>query len=145
MLMNITSTAQQHSSVLWINRIALFIVFFWFGLLKIIGLSPAEGIVTQLHHQTLEHIISVQYFMPLLGVIECVIGLIWLVPQYTPIAFCLFCCQMTTTFLPLLLMPNETWQSTFALSLSGQYIIKNVVLIASAYTIYRACHWENKI
>jgi hypothetical protein len=41
-------------------------------------------------------------------------------------------------FLPLLLMPNETWQSLFALSLPGQYIIKNVVLIASAYTIYHA-------
>lgn len=135
----ITTTSSKHDlTVIWMNRLALFTVFFWFGFLKIIGLSPAEKIVSQLHHLTIEKIISINAFLPFLGVFECVIGIFWLFPRYTKFAFYLFCCQMCTTFLPLLLMPNETWQSSFALSLSGQYIIKNVVLIASAYTVYRA-------
>lgn len=133
-----TTSSKRDLTVLWMNRLALFIVFFWFGFLKIVGLSPAEQIVSQLHHLTIEKLISINAFLPFLGFFECAIGICWLFPRYTKIAFYLFCCQMATTFLPLLLMPNETWQSSFALSLSGQYIIKNVVLIASAYTVYRA-------
>ncbi|MEA5141785.1 hypothetical protein [Arcicella rigui] len=134
---SIATSQKRDFSVIWLNRLALFIVFFWFGFLKIVGLSPAEQIVSQLHHLTIEKFISVNAFIPFLGIFECVIGIIWLFPRYTKAAFYLFCCQMATTFLPLLLMPNETWQSSFALSLSGQYIIKNVVLIASAYTVYK--------
>lgn len=123
---------------IWANRLALSVVFFWFGFLKIIGLSPAEAIVTELHHKTIEGFISIEVFLPLLGIVECAIGVLWLFPRATKVAFALFCLQMITTFFPLLLMPNETWNSTLALSLSGQYIIKNVVLIASAYTVFRA-------
>lgn len=124
-------------SFIWLNRIALFVVFFWFGLLKIIGLSPAKDIVTHLHHQTIEPFISASHFIPLLGLIECLIGVLWLVPKLTKLTFVIFCLQMFTTFLPLILLPSETWQTDFALTLAGQYIIKNVVLIASAYTVYQ--------
>ncbi|MFY7908232.1 MAG: hypothetical protein ACOVO2_01705 [Emticicia sp.] len=124
-------------SFVWLNRIALFVVFFWFGLLKIIGLSPAKDIVTHLHHQTIEPFISASHFIPLLGLIECLIGVLWLVPKFTKLTFVIFCLQMFTTFLPLILLPSETWQTDFALTLAGQYIIKNVVLIASAYTVYQ--------
>ncbi|MFN3851821.1 MAG: hypothetical protein ACK4NY_20455 [Spirosomataceae bacterium] len=124
-------------SYIWLNRLALFIVFFWFGFLKIVGVSPAKDIVTHLHHQTIEPFISAAYFIPLLGVVECLIGVLWLIPRLTKVAFILFSLQMITTFLPLILLPSETWQSGLALTLAGQYIIKNVVLIASAYTVYR--------
>ncbi len=136
MLNSITTTHTNQTSVLWYNRIALFVVFFWFGLLKILGMSPAEPIVSELHRLTIAPLVSIHVFLPALGLLECAIGLVWLFPRYTRLAFVLFCGQMFTTFLPLLLMPHETWQSAFALSLSGQYIVKNVVLIASALTIY---------
>lgn len=136
--MNLSNTNIPNTTVQWFNRISLFVVFFWFGALKVLGVSPAEQIVSQLHALTLAKYISINTFLPFLGYLECFIGIIWLVPRLTKLAFFLFCCQMATTFLPLLLMPNETWQSLFALSLPGQYIIKNVVLIASAYTIYQA-------
>lgn len=32
----------------WAGRVALFIVFFWFGTLKVMGLSPADEIVIHL-------------------------------------------------------------------------------------------------
>lgn len=131
-----TEVVTLSPNIVWGNRIALFVVLFWFGFLKVIGMSPAEAIVTQLHHKTIEFFISIENFLPLLGITECTIGILWLFPKATKPAFFLFFLQMFTTFFPLILMPNETWKSTLALSLSGQYIIKNVVLIASAYTVF---------
>lgn len=133
---NISIFRNEHI-VVWFNRISLFVVFFWFGFLKIVGLSPAKDIVTHLHHETISSFVSASTFIPVLGVIECLIGVLWLIPKFTRVAFFLFIFQMITTFLPLFLLPSETWQTGLALTLAGQYIIKNVVLIASALTIYR--------
>jgi len=41
-----------------------------------------------------------------------------------------------TTFLPVMFLVEDTWQSFFALTLTGQYIIKNVVLLSAAWFIY---------
>lgn len=131
------SLFNNENTVVWFNRISLFVVFFWFGFLKVVGLSPAKDIVTHLHHETISSFVSASTFIPFLGVIECLIGVLWLIPKFTKIAFLFFIIQMITTFLPLFLLPTETWQTGFALTLAGQYIIKNVVLIASALTIYR--------
>jgi len=126
------------SNIIWWNRVALFVVFFWFGFLKIIHISPAEGLVTNLHQATIASLMPIEHFLVFLGVVECVIGVLWLIPSLTKIAFGVFILQMFTTFLPLLFLPKDTWQNTLVLTLTGQYIIKNVVLIASALTILRA-------
>ncbi len=130
------------NKIVWINRISLFVVFFWFGFLKIVGLSPAESLVTHLHEVTIYSAISINDFLIILGIIECTIGLLWLIPKYTNIAFVIFILHMISTFLPLLFLRTETWQNTFVLTLTGQYIIKNLVLIASASTIW-ACMKKN--
>lgn len=136
---NITAnTISISKNIIWWNRIALFIVFFWFGFLKIIRISPAEGLVSRLHETTISSYISVETFMILLGIIECAIGILWLIPKLTKVVFIIFAIQMFTTFLPLLFLPKDTWQNTMVLTLTGQYIIKNVVLIASALTIYKS-------
>ncbi len=126
-------------SVIWFNRLALFIIFFWFGLLKIIQLSPAEQLISHLHQVTIGEFISIDKFLMLLGVTECVIGILWLVPSFTKYAIVIFLAQMITTFLPLIILPEEVWDNILVLSLSGQYILKNVVLVASAFTIYTNC------
>lgn len=126
------------SDIIWLNRVALFVVFFWFGFLKVIHISPAEGLVTNLHQATIASLMPIEYFLVFLGVVECLIGVLWLIPSLTKVAFGIFILQMFTTFLPLLFLPKDTWQNTLVLTLTGQYIIKNVVLIASALTILRA-------
>jgi uncharacterized membrane protein YphA (DoxX/SURF4 family) len=127
--------------IIWVNRVALFVVFYWFGFLKLANISPAEGLVTSLHKITLSPLIDIESFLIVLGVLECFIGLLWLVPKATKWAFVLFCAQIFATFLPLLLCPAETWQNIMVLTLTGQYIVKNVVLIACACTIYFS--WKN--
>ncbi len=130
-----THDRQVQNLVLLVNRMSLFLVFFWFGILKVLGVSPAEDLVSHLHAQTIAPWISASNFCLLLGVIECSIGILWLIPKFTKMAFALFSLQMFTTFLPLFYLPNDTWQNGFALTLTGQYIIKNLVLVASAMTI----------
>ena len=116
-----THDRQIQNLVLLVNRLSLFVVFFWFGLLKVLGLSPAEALVTHLHNETIGNLLSASNFC--------------LFPKLTKFAFFLFSAQMCTTFLPLFYLPGDTWQNGFALTLTGQYIIKNVVLVASAMTI----------
>jgi uncharacterized membrane protein YkgB len=120
----------------WMNRAMIAIVYIWFGSLKIFGVSPAEGLVTSLFNITLSPLISIQQFLILLGLSECLIGLLWLFPRITKIAFWIMVAHLFTTFLPVLFLANETWQSFMSLTLTGQYIIKNVVLLSAAWFIY---------
>ena len=120
----------------WMNRAMIALVYIWFGSLKIFGVSPAEGLVTKLFEITLAPYMSIQEFLVLLGLLECLIGLLWLFPRITKIAFWVMMGHLFTTFLPVLFLPNETWQSFLTLTLTGQYIIKNVVLLSAAWFIY---------
>ncbi len=120
----------------WMNRAMIALVYVWFGMLKVFGVSPAEGLVTKLFEITLAPLMSIQDFLILLGLSECLIGLLWLFPRITKIAFWVMMGHLFTTFLPVLFLPNETWESFLALTLTGQYIIKNVVLLSAAWFIY---------
>jgi len=120
----------------WMNRAMIAVVYIWFGFLKVLGASPAEGLVTKLFNITLEPFMGIQTFLMILGIGECAIGFLWLSPRLTKIAFWVMIGHLFTTFLPVLFLPNETWQSFFSLTLTGQYIIKNVVLLSAAWFIY---------
>lgn len=127
-------------------HIALFIVFFWFGALKVIGSSPANPLVASLLEQTLPFI-TFNQFIVFFGLYEMVIGLTFLIPHLERLAVALLVPHMITTILPLILLPSVTWQGLFVPSLEGQYIIKNVVIIALAIAL--AAHLrplgENKL
>lgn len=139
MLQNSISNQSIYSNqnlIGWFNRIALALVFIWFGFLKITHTSPATELVRHLHKVMLAQYIPFTYFLTFLGYMECIIGVLWLVPRFTKTVGILFFLQMSTAFLPLIYLPDETWQQSFVLTLEGQYIIKNVVLLASAATIF---------
>jgi uncharacterized membrane protein YkgB len=127
---------QALESAAWLNRAMIAVVYIWFGFLKVLGSSPAEGLVTKLFHLTLEPMMGIQTFLLILGVGECAIGFLWLFPRLTKIAFWVMIAHMFTTFLPILFLPDETWQYFFTLTLTGQYIIKNVVLLSAAWFIF---------
>ena len=120
-------------------RIALFIVFFWFGLLKVIGLSPASGLVLRLFEETISWM-SFGTFIVLFGLLECAIGILFLWKGAERVVIPLLFLHMVTTFLPLILLPEIGWQQFLVPTLEGQYIIKNVVLIAAAIGIASHIH-----
>jgi hypothetical protein len=123
-------------SASWMNRAMIAIVYVWFGSLKVFGVSPAEGLVTKLFDITLSPFMNIQQFLILLGLAESAIGMLWLFPRITKWAFWIMMGHLFTTFLPVFFLPNETWQSFLTLTLTGQYIIKNVVLCSAAWFIY---------
>ena len=43
---------------------------------------------------------------------------------------------MLATFLPVFVLPNLTWQSFMTLTLIGQYIFKNLVMLAAGGFVY---------
>ena len=115
-------------------RIGLFIIFFWFGFLKVIGLSPATELMRELY----THIIPFGFFgafYVLFAAFECFIGLLFLVRGAERIVIPFLLLHMFTTFLPLFLLPDITWQSFLVPTLEGQYIIKNLAIIALALGI----------
>lgn len=133
---------QAIETAAWINRAMIAVVYIWFGFLKVIGTSPAEGLVTKLFHITLEPFMGIQTFLMMLGIGECLIGFLWLSPRLTKLAFGLMIVHLFTTFMPVIFLSNETWQSFFILTLTGQYIIKNVVLLSAAWFVY--IFWEKE-
>ncbi len=115
-------------------RAALFVVFFWFGILKVVGTSPANPLVESLLQRTLPFITFGQ-FIVLFGVFEMIIGITFLTPHLERLAIALLIPHMITTFLPLILLRSITWQGFLTPTLEGQYIIKNLVIIALAFSI----------
>lgn len=120
-------------------RFALFVVFFWFGILKIIGTSPANPMVADLLQVTMPFM-TWETFIILFSLYEMLIGLAFLVPGFERQAIALLIPHMIMTSLPLLFLPAMTWQGFFTPSLEGQYIIKNLVIIAVAMGIAAHLH-----
>jgi uncharacterized membrane protein YkgB len=112
-------------------RIAMGIVFIWFGILKPLGLSPAEAFVARATSW-----IPIPGFLYVLAVWEVAIGVCFLYKPLLRWGIVLLFLHMPGTMLPLLTLPEETFvHFPFALTLEGQYIIKNLVLIAAGIVL----------
>lgn len=112
-------------------RYSLAVIFIWFGLLKPLGLSPAEELVKRT-----VYFLPPDIFYPVLGWWEVLIGVGLLFRSFTRIALLLLLLQMPGTFLPLIILPDVCFtQMPFGLTLEGQYIIKNFVLISAAIVV----------
>ncbi len=118
----------------WLQRLALALVYGWFGLLKIFATSPAESLVKDLLAQTMPFI-PFPIFLPLLGAAEILLAIVWLVPRATKLAFVLTITHMIMTFGPMVLLPTHTWLGLMQPTLEGQYIIKNVLIIAMVFSL----------
>ena len=113
-------------------RVGLGIIFFWFGALKLFpGWSPAEDLV-----RNTVYFVSPDLFIPVLAVWEMAIGLGLITGLFMRTTLLLLFLQMPGTALPMLVLPGEVWHSfPFGLTLEGQYIVKNLVLIAAGLVI----------
>ena len=118
----------------WFARISFFIVYFWFGILKILGESPASPLVQALQTKTLPFL-SFNQFIIFFSLYEMLIGVLFLIPKLTRLTYVLFMLHMITTMMPLFLLPEYSWQKMLVPTLEGQYMIKNLILIALASSI----------
>jgi uncharacterized membrane protein YkgB len=130
-------------------RWALGIIFIWFGALKFLGVSPAAELV----RRTVYWGVNPDWFIPLLGWWEVAIGICLIDPGralglgrwLTRAGILLLFLQMPGTFLPLVLLPDITWQRPLVPTIEGQYILKNLIIIAAAlYLGGRVRHDERR-
>lgn len=119
------------SHYVWIARVSLFVIYFYFGFLKIIGASPAgELAIGFAQHMGMGAVANELYLA--LALVECLIGLLILFPQLTRLAIFVMFCHMLLVCSPLILYPQAVWSGPFVPNLEGQYIIKNAALVALA-------------
>jgi len=112
------------------TRISLFVIYFWFGILKLFDVSPAGPLVEELLAKTLSFI-DPSLFMILFGLFEMGIGLLFLFPKINKITIGIALLHLFTTTMPLILLPNITWQKFLVPTLEGQYIIKNLLVVSA--------------
>ncbi len=118
-------------SVMFLSRFSLFLIYFWFGILKPLGLSHANELVhTLFQHTFLSSFFSAQQFIFLFGLFEVLIGIFFLFPSLTKLSVFLTFFHIFTTFLPLFILPQITWSSLFVPTLIGQYILKNLAILS---------------
>jgi uncharacterized membrane protein YkgB len=117
-------------------RLALGVIFIWFGVLKYFpGLSPAEELV-----RNTIYFFDPDFVIPVLATWEVVIGIGFLSGFFTTklqrATILLLFMQMVGAGLPLIVLPEVVWTNfPFVLTLEGQYIIKNLVIIGSALVL----------
>ena len=112
-----------------LGRIALFLIYGWFGMLKALGLSPASSLVLALLHEITPWM-NQNAFVFWFGLFEVLIGTAFLVVGARRWVVRVFFLHIVMTMAPLVVLPQETWSTWFVPTLAGQYIIKNLALIA---------------
>lgn len=115
-------------------RISIFVIYFWFGLLKALNLSPATPLAQALTART----IGMQYFntsFKTLAVFECVLGILFLIPALTRLSIALIIVHLGVVSSPLVIVPNVAFTHPLVPTLEGQYIIKDLALLALAIGI----------
>jgi uncharacterized membrane protein YphA (DoxX/SURF4 family) len=115
----------------WSARIAIFIIYFWFGILKLLNLSPATPLAAALVSRT----IGMPYFtmsFKALAVVECALGLLFLIPAMTWPSTVLLVAHLVIVTSPLVLVASTAWLHPLVPTLEGQYIIKDLAILALA-------------
>lgn len=118
-------------------RYSVGIIFIWFGGLKFFpGLSPAQELATSTIELLTLGLVPIQISIILLAILEVLIGLLLIIGKYLRFTLFLLLFQMAGTMSPILLFPELVFTSIpFALTLEGQYIFKNFIVISAAIVI----------
>ena len=113
-------------------RLAVALVFIWFGALKILDRSPVADLVTSTVYW-----VPSSFFVRFLGAWEMTVGVGLLLPIALRITLFLFWAQMAGTFLVLVVHPALSFQGSnpLLLTLTGEFVIKNLVLITAGLVI----------
>lgn len=113
-------------------RVALGIIFFWFGALKLVpGLSPAEDLV-----RNTIFFVDPAFFQPVLALWEMAIGLGLMTGLFMRFTLFLLFLQMPGTALPIFITPEAVFTLfPVGLTIEGQYIVKNLALITAAIVL----------
>lgn len=125
---------------LCVLRISVGIIYLWFGALKFFhGYSPAESLATSTIHKLTFGLLSDNLEINFLAAWECSIGILLIIGKWMKPVLIMFFLHMICTFSPLFFFPDQTFRfMPYGLSLVGQYIIKNIVIISAGLVLWQA-------
>jgi uncharacterized membrane protein YkgB len=120
-----------------ILRVALGIVFVWFGVLKFCpGLCDVEVLAAKTMQVLTLGLVPVRICVWTLGAAECGIGAGLISGRSMRLVTACLLLHLAGTFLPMAMFPGETWKHfPYAPTLVGQYILKNMVLMAAGVVV----------
>jgi putative oxidoreductase len=113
-------------------RLALGSIFLWFGALKVFGSSPVAALVQETYS-----FMPVSIFVLVLGVWEMIIGVGIILKRALRWVLILLGVHLLGTFTAILFNPNIFFVQgvPFCLTVDGEFVIKNVVLMTAALVI----------
>ena len=131
----ITAWMARHGVTL--TRLALGLVFLWFGAIKFVpGWSPAADLAVRTIDRLTFGMVGPETSLPVLAVWESAIGLGLLTGKFLRATLLLLFVQMLGTLTPLVIFPSETFVAfPYAPTLEGQYIVKNLVLVTAGIVV----------
>ncbi|MFE5944357.1 hypothetical protein [Streptomyces sp. NPDC056480] len=112
-------------------------VFVWFGILKVIGLSPAAALVVDVLPFP-----AGGWFVPALGWAEVALGLWLMSGRVRALALPVLTAHLCGTFAVLVLTPAVAFahSNPLLLTLVGEFVVKNVVLLAGVVVVTTRPH-----
>ena len=124
--------SEMHHWGIPVLRIALGIVYLWFGALKVMGVTPVYDLIAQTYA-----FLPTQGFLLILGWWEVAIGVCLLTRHFLRGALALLWLQMAGTFFAVILSPAVFTLSgnPLLLTVEGEFVIKNIVLISAGLVI----------
>jgi len=118
-------------------RVSLGVVFIWFGLLKVIGVTPVADLVVAVISW-----VPAALSVPMVGVFEVVLGVGLVVGYGLRFTLLLLWLHLAGTFMLLLIRPDLAFQNGNPLFLTadGEFVIKNLVLISGGIAVGSTVH-----
>ncbi|MFP4489098.1 MAG: DoxX family membrane protein [Bacteroidales bacterium] len=140
-------TAWMAGRGLTLLRWSIGLIFLWFGLLKYFeGLSPAQDLAIKTISIVTFGLIPDALIIYGLATLEVLIGLGLIFNIFMRITLLLLFFQMAGTFLPVFLLPGEVFNVfPYSLSLEGQYIVKNIVIISAGILLGATVRGDNPL
>ncbi|MGH2898778.1 MAG: DoxX family protein [Solirubrobacteraceae bacterium] len=118
-------------------RVSVGFVFLAFGALKLFpGVSPAEDLVRETTRVLTLGLVPGPLAVPAVGALECVIGACLLAGRALRCATCLLATLMIGILSPLVLLAPRLFSGAHhAPTLEGQYVLKDLILVAAALVL----------
>lgn len=119
-------------------RYALALVFLWFGLLKLASVSPVIDVISA----SFPWIIEIPALYILLALGEIAIGLGLVIPRIIGVAAWVAVLHLTIATIGVIVSPLSFDGAFPRLSLVGEFVVKNIVLIAASLLIAVRHPWR---
>lgn len=122
-------------------RISMGLVYFSFGILKYFpGISPAQDLALATTHLLsfglVPTVVPNGVAMTLIATLECAIGLLLIAGRWLRLTICLLAVQLAGILSPAVLLAARLFAGPHHMpTLEGQYVLKDVILVAAAMVI----------